>query len=89
MRIYFSVVLWTEILTELRRIKITTGGLFSSEYSSRRVLVFLNFCKTVVGQILWTLCSVVFHALTLKLSQIQENKHIPAGKELRILAPGY
>ena len=29
------------------------------------MLVFLNFCKILV--ILWSLCSVVFHALTLKL----------------------
>ena len=34
---------------------------------SRGVLVFLNFQKFREHQILWSLCSVVFHTLTLKL----------------------
>ena len=36
--------------------------------SARDVLVFLKFCKNFSERrILWSLCSVVFHALTLKL----------------------
>ena len=49
-----------------RRFYFLQGGV--SVADRRDVLVFLNFLQTFIErQILWSLCLVTFHALTLKL----------------------
>ena len=54
----------------MSRLLAVSSMVFSvNNQQTRGVLVLLKFCKNSVSasQILWSLCSVVFHALTLKL----------------------